>query len=65
MSLLVCMYIQSAHGGQGGCTSLAIGLKDGCEPPCGCWELNLQLMLLTTECLIIHSFSITVTWGFP
>lgn len=29
-------------------------ITDGCEPPCGCWELNLdplqeQLVFLTTE----------------
>jgi hypothetical protein len=29
-------------------------MTDGCEPPCGCWELNLgpleeQTVLLTTE----------------
>ena len=29
-------------------------ITDGCEPPCGCWELNLhpledQSVLLTTE----------------
>ena len=29
-------------------------LTDGCEPPCGCWDLNSgpleeQLVLLTTE----------------
>ena len=29
-------------------------ITDGCEPPCGCWELNSgpleeQVMLLTTE----------------
>ena len=22
---------------------------DGCEPPCGCWELNSEPVLLTTE----------------
>ena len=30
------------------------GVMDGCKPPCGCWELNLdpleeQPVLLTTE----------------
>jgi hypothetical protein len=34
--------------------SSGAGVNDGCEPPCGCWELNLgpledQSLLLTTE----------------
>ena len=33
--------------------SLGTGITDSCEPPCGCWELNLGLlpeqMLSTTE----------------
>ena len=37
-----------------GIESPGAGVKNGCEPPCGCWELNLSLLQeypvhLTTE----------------
>ena len=39
---------------EGGIGFRRIGIIDGCEPPCGCWELNLgplqkQHVLLTTD----------------
>ena len=37
------------------------GITDGCEPPCGCWEMNSgpleeQSMLLTAEPSLQPSF---------
>jgi hypothetical protein len=45
-------------------------ITNGCEPPCGCWELNSgpleeQLVLLTTEpCLQPRSFFLFVCLFF-
>ena len=44
----LCVCLQARRGYQ---TDL---ISDGCEPPCGCWELNSgplekQAMLLTSE----------------
>ena len=54
--MYVCMYIYSILpaymlAGQKRAPDL---ITDGCEPPCGCWELNSgpseeQAVLLTTE----------------
>jgi len=43
--LNICLYTRRGHQDD---------ITDGCEPPCGCWELNLgplegQFVLLTTE----------------
>ena len=49
------MYIYSILSTLPACQKRAPDLiTDGCEPPCGCWELNLgpleeQAVLLTTE----------------
>lgn len=47
-------YLVPKEGLEEGTGSLRTGLKVGCEPPCGSWELNLSLLqeqqvLLTTE----------------
>ena len=32
------------HRSEEGTKSSATAVMDGCEPPCGCWELNLNLL---------------------
>lgn len=56
---LCCVYVFCLHawcpwGSEGGIRAPGTGVTDGCEPPRGCWELDLgwlgeQQMLLTTE----------------
>jgi hypothetical protein len=48
------MCVSGVHGGQKRVRSLETGVTDGCQVPCGCWELNLrpleeQTVLLTGE----------------
>ena len=55
-----CIYVHYLCPWYPGRTEEAIGspgvvVTDGCEPPCGCWELNPgplleQQVLITTEC---------------
>ena len=45
-------------------------VTDGCEPPCGCWELNSgpleeQAMLLTTEPSLQHPILLLFETVFP
>jgi hypothetical protein len=48
--LPACMCVPGALRGQKR-TSGPLGVTDDCEPPCGCWESNLQEqpVLLTAE----------------
>jgi hypothetical protein len=52
--MYVCKHVES-HVIQGkGIGSSGTGVTDGCEPPCGSWELNLGALeerhvLLSTE----------------
>jgi hypothetical protein len=47
-------------------------ITDGCEPPCGCWDLNSgspeeQSMLLTAEQSLQPSIGLSLSvihWGF-
>lgn len=58
-NLSACMYMHCVHvwcllKSEEGVGSLEIGITDGCELLCGCWELNLgslecKPMLLTSE----------------
>jgi hypothetical protein len=48
------MYVSTLYNLQTRQKRASDPITDGCEPPCGCWELNSgpleeQLMLLTTK----------------
>ena len=56
--LYVCLYtmcMPGAHRDQKSSSNIpGTGVKDGCDPPCGCWDFNSgpseeQVVLLTTE----------------
>lgn len=60
--LPVCISVHHMHAlcpwrSEDGIESSGTGLTDGCDPPCGCWELNTDPLeekpvLLTPELLL-------------
>jgi hypothetical protein len=53
------MYVSTRHSLQTHQKRASGSITDGCEPPCGCWELNSgpleeQSVLLTTESSLQH-----------
>jgi len=55
LRFIYCMYVSTlSHCLQTDQKKASDPITDGCEPPCGCWELNSgpleeQSVLLTTE----------------
>jgi len=65
--LLACMYVHSVY-----LVAMEVrpgtGVTDGCEPPCGCWEVNPgplpeQKVLLATEPSLHPPFALFLRRG--
>ena len=69
MCLPPCMYVHRMHAWclwkkEEAIKATRTGDTDGCEPPCGCWEMNLGPLQEPQVLLTAEPFLQPLIWGF-